>query len=997
MKPRPRNIRLFISSTFVDLEKEREYLARKVFPEIRHLCKERGLGFTEIDLRWGLTSEDAARGRVITTCLEEIDRCRPFFIAILGTRYGWVPEFHEIQKDVALLEKYPWVEGAALDGASLLDLEISHALLDDTHSMPYGFVYAYRGKQLSEDHEKLKLLRDRIERKGYPIREFTKPKELGEMVRQNLAQAIEQFAPTMAPQGELDQERQAHEAFAALRRQAYIANVASVQKLSRFVDSTVPALIVRGESGIGKSSLLAYWSSLYGARHPDVHIISHYVGATAEASDVVTILKRLYLEINDLLGQTESLPASEEELIEKLPIWLAKLQEKRVVIILDALNQLTGKRTDLHWLPQYLPPNVRLIISTTPGPAYDSVKERAWDALELSYLTEEETVALTTRYLADYGKALSHEQMQTLATTSATRSPLYIRTLLEELRLSGSFDRLDRAMRKLLKAKSIDALLQQVLERMEKDFGHETLAEIMSLLWASRAGLTEPELLALTGIERTKLSLILIALEFHLSRRDGKVTFFHDYLRRAVEARYLVDPSVAIAIRLRLAQYFKSQPKGERPFEEVPWQLESLGEETALAEWLSNIDNFLYYCTDANRLQYLRFWVPLRETIQIGEMHYAQLLRMKALKAKAGEYVNASLAIARFLIDAGEYHYSGLIVHEALGHPSAEGRIITELKLLLAKILQHESKLEEAERVLRECITADNELAPSLAVNVHMELGAVLYALNRIPDAEASLQTAYDIVNASGSELAHFIPGILKDLGVMAFMRGNIQGAEDLLKEALKKAEAQFGPLHPECTSTRTNLAAVVRARGDFDEARHYAEAALVANRKLFGPYHRESLASQKGYVIVLRLCGDLEEALRSCLDLIDKSRRSVGNMHPLFASFLIVLATIQIKLGQTSKAELTLAEAIAILSSQLGPDHPRTIEAELTAAKLFGESGRDDQALAILHRRHRFYLDNDQLSREEKEFGIAQYLNLLERNGRVDEVHDLKSKLAKL
>ena len=29
---------------------------------------------------------------MLPICLDEIDECRPFFMAILGHRYGWVPE-----------------------------------------------------------------------------------------------------------------------------------------------------------------------------------------------------------------------------------------------------------------------------------------------------------------------------------------------------------------------------------------------------------------------------------------------------------------------------------------------------------------------------------------------------------------------------------------------------------------------------------------------------------------------------------------------------------------------------------------------------------------------------------------------------------------------------------------------------------------------------------------------------------------------------------------
>src|SRR5687767_3245954 len=95
-------LRVFISSTFIDLQPEREQLIKKVFPRIRALCRERGVEFTEIDLRWGITQEESRSGKTIRICLEEIDRC-PYFIGILGSRYGWRPGIAEIEKDADLL------------------------------------------------------------------------------------------------------------------------------------------------------------------------------------------------------------------------------------------------------------------------------------------------------------------------------------------------------------------------------------------------------------------------------------------------------------------------------------------------------------------------------------------------------------------------------------------------------------------------------------------------------------------------------------------------------------------------------------------------------------------------------------------------------------------------------------------------------------------------------------------------------------------------------
>jgi hypothetical protein len=108
-----RTFRIFISSTFGDLQEERNALQKKVFPELRDLCRRRGCRFQAIDLRWGVREEAALDQQTMNICLGEIERCRkisprPNFIVLLGDRYGWRPlppeiaaaEFEEIEKHV---------------------------------------------------------------------------------------------------------------------------------------------------------------------------------------------------------------------------------------------------------------------------------------------------------------------------------------------------------------------------------------------------------------------------------------------------------------------------------------------------------------------------------------------------------------------------------------------------------------------------------------------------------------------------------------------------------------------------------------------------------------------------------------------------------------------------------------------------------------------------------------------------------------------------------
>jgi nephrocystin-3 len=45
----------------------------------------------DIDLRWGITEDEAKNEKVIGLCLEQGDEYRPFFLAFLVRRYGLVP------------------------------------------------------------------------------------------------------------------------------------------------------------------------------------------------------------------------------------------------------------------------------------------------------------------------------------------------------------------------------------------------------------------------------------------------------------------------------------------------------------------------------------------------------------------------------------------------------------------------------------------------------------------------------------------------------------------------------------------------------------------------------------------------------------------------------------------------------------------------------------------------------------------------------------------
>ena len=96
-----KTFRVFISSTFNDLQEERNILQNEVFPEIKSYCKLFGYDFEPIDLRWGVGTEAGIDHKTMEICIKEVEKIsnypKPNFLIMLGNRYGWVPVPSEIE------------------------------------------------------------------------------------------------------------------------------------------------------------------------------------------------------------------------------------------------------------------------------------------------------------------------------------------------------------------------------------------------------------------------------------------------------------------------------------------------------------------------------------------------------------------------------------------------------------------------------------------------------------------------------------------------------------------------------------------------------------------------------------------------------------------------------------------------------------------------------------------------------------------------------------
>ena len=289
--------------------------------------------------------------------------------------------------------------------------------------------------------------------------------------------------------------------------------------------------------------------------------------------------------------------------------------------MLDGLDKLEDQpgSLDLVWLPEAVPPDVRLVLSTRPERPAGELASREWPAFVVRPLDLDDRRRLIVEFLRPFGKELAPAQLERIAGAAACANPRFLRLLLEELRLHPRHETLPAWIDELLRAASIPDLYERILARWENDYdrGRDGLVrDALVRVWASRRGLSEPELRELLGTAEAPLparhwSPLRIAARQTLISRSGQLDFAHDEGALAVRTRYLPRAEDQRFAHRRLASQFA--PSGEptpRTLEELPWQLMQAEAWQELRDLLAD-PLFMAALADARPTELRLYWARL--------------------------------------------------------------------------------------------------------------------------------------------------------------------------------------------------------------------------------------------------------------------------------------------------------------------------------------------------------------------------------------------------
>ena len=953
----PREIRVFLSSTFKDMEYERSHLIKQVFPKVRAACLARQVGFTEIDLRWGVSEEEAKSGATVEICLKEVDRCRdfpPFFIGFLGERYGWVPAYEELsaywQKNNESIYAHP-IQQAITRGISVTELEMELAVLQDGASEKIAghALFCLRDAAFTRElyaqakadnantgdldfydvgGDKLATLKQKIRQSGFLEQDnYTSIDQFGAAVETYLLTQLDHYFPADDVPTPAQLSNAAHAGFRFQRLLSFLPRADEreqmIGEIARRVDT--PALgpiLLSGLSGQGKSALMADLAQHYQTQLTQSwRVIDHYVGADNNPSLdgwVNRVLQTLHPDIQDIAGEIPEKPVDK---IKALSTWISMAAQRhqcRYLFIIDALDQLSngGKNLDL-LNPQTLGPDGIVIASAANGtPAIEAAAN--WQTrIEVPALTADLRARFVSDTLARYRKRLPDDLAYQLASAPQSGSPLFLGLALEELRLDARHESLATLIDEILAQPDAQHLfLNNFL--LDADYGRpeepELAARFMALIGAARAGLSEQELsdlLALpddpvaedTGrprLPQIHLSRLLVNLAPFLINKQGRRAPMHRIFGEAA-----LQHEGEADTRQHLYDYFAKGFSADGTGFNARAAAEALHQITELAKLVHTGQAAARkkLVDDLGRL-YTVVVLHGNETNDAGVLILAAL---DLLAPEEQEQVSAMWKIAIQSMDAQVINIAaeGILIFgywlEYWGH-------YTQAMAVLKPLMNQQQALHRTE---------DEEFSDTCS-----SLGTLYLALAQFEIALPLLQKALSFRERTLGADHRDTATSLNNLANLLETKGDYTAAEPLYRRALEIHENSLGPYHLDTATSLNNLAGLLKTKGDYTAAEPLYRRALEIVEISCGPADQVTASILGNFALLLEMTGDYTVAEPLCRRALAIFENLLGMDHPKTASILGNLANLLRVKGDYVAAEPLYRRALTIFENSFGPDH---------------------------------------------------------------------------
>ena len=571
---------IFVSSTFADMQYERDILRDEVAPKLNDKAREYNEHIEFCDLRWGINteemeSEEASR-KVLGVCLDEIDRTNPPMIIIIGERYGWIPEedyIHSVaeRKNIKLdtLKK------------SVTALECEYGILSlNRKALVYFREIECVDETLAEvyrsENEECFILLNELKRvlksrpnctvSEYGVRFINNIPNKDDLHRfsDKVVDDIEHILlpdwKRFAQMTSFERERERQWTFIREKKAVFTARqeeanliIDEILKGNRFT-------ICKGSTGSGKSTLFSY--VCLKVQESGWKVLPFIAGLTDESNDGMDILRNSVYYFEELL-KTEHVPYvhTNEKLDDGrtlLQLMQGRLRElsykveetgEKILIAIDAIDQLFPDeiRETFAFIPDGLSENISFFMTSLPDIEFLQKKYYG-----LQSLMSDDIRKVIHGVMNRLGKELSERVIDRILEMETSDNPYYVSMIVQRLCMMGFKDFL---VANKSNASPIIALTNRQIEILDncpdsikemcvkliKDaagiLNSRFLYYSMKLLATSRYGLRRSDLSSIVGKEWNELlfaHFLNYLYEDFQVRTDGRIDFMHKTIKSGI-------------------------------------------------------------------------------------------------------------------------------------------------------------------------------------------------------------------------------------------------------------------------------------------------------------------------------------------------------------------------------------------------------------------------------------------------------------------------------
>ena len=570
---------IFVSSSFKDMQHERDMLRFKTLPQINeYLRTNYGQETTMIDLRWGINTdsndERECMNKIIRTCLYEIDNCRPFMIVFIGDRYGTLIEKEQFEKHFSTLEPYN------SDVMGVTELEIRYAMqLAKDGNMNLLFYFRDMNYENVSDEDKTNIYLDSEEVLIKRNKLDTLKKEITEKYPQScktykatwdsdnkklcgldeLSDCIFEDIKLLITK-ELGTPKKSpiciEDAFVSSKRMSFVGRQEEIVQINNFIQSQEHDIaLLLGSVGVGKSSLMANIPNFL--KSETIDYVSVFCGQSDSSDTALGVIRNIVYRIRLLLGNIES---HDNETLWTANRWHQEMdtliekyineRKKTLVILIDAIDQMIQdiQTQKLYFLPYTHNGKIKVILSAVSDYKIESFLPSLEHMTSICMLepSRSEVEQVIDEVWLKYGKPIVSEQIKKeLREKTLSNNYLYVNILLTRLTYIGLEVFSDKNNNEQYLIDHISKIIasfpdtledasKELLSVLGKKINEELAKEVFSFLCLSENGLriTDIQTLCDTKYNASDFSCIKKLMgTFLFERGDHRIDFTHKIFR----------------------------------------------------------------------------------------------------------------------------------------------------------------------------------------------------------------------------------------------------------------------------------------------------------------------------------------------------------------------------------------------------------------------------------------------------------------------------------